>query len=55
MVDPILNIWDAAAVMPIVEEAGGKFTDFQGHAKIDSGNALASNGLFHDELLAILK
>ncbi len=54
MVDPILNIWDAAAVMPIVQEAGGKFTDFAGMPRIDSGNAIASNGPFHDELLALL-
>ena len=54
MVDPILNIWDAAAVMPIVQEAGGTFTDFRGDAKIDSGNSIASNGQFHENLLALL-
>ena len=31
MVDTILNVWDAAAVQPIVEEAGGTFTDWQGN------------------------
>ncbi len=40
MVDPILNIWDAAAVKPIVEEAGGRFVDWEGNPKIDSGNAI---------------
>jgi len=54
MIDPILNIWDAAAVMPIVEEAGGKFTDFDGQSKIDTGNAVASNGRFHDRLLELI-
>ena len=54
MVDPILNIWDAAAVMPIVQEAGGTFTDFLGQPRIDSGNAIASNGQFHDQLLKLL-
>ncbi|QEG23910.1 inositol monophosphatase family protein [Mariniblastus fucicola] len=54
MTDAILNIWDAAAVMPIVEEAGGVFTDFRGERKIDSGNAMASNGPFHDRLLEIV-
>ena len=55
MIDAELNIWDAAAVMPIVQEAGGIFTDFHGDAKIDSGNALASNGPFHEQLLELLK
>jgi len=54
MVDAILNIWDAAAVLPIVQEAGGTFTDFNGDAKIDTGNAIASNGPFHDRLLEIV-
>lgn len=54
MADAELNIWDAAAVMPIVQEAGGTFTDFNGEVKIDSGNAIASNGQFHDRLLEIV-
>jgi len=49
-----MNIWDAAAVMPIVQEAGGIFTDFDGQARIDTGNAIASNGQFHDQLLQLL-
>jgi histidinol-phosphatase len=44
--------WDLAAVQVIVEEAGGRFSDFAGEARIDSGSALTSNGLLHDELLA---
>ena len=46
--------WDLAAVQVIVEEAGGRFSDFAGHARIDSGSAVTSNGLLHDELLAAL-
>jgi histidinol phosphatase-like enzyme (inositol monophosphatase family) len=44
MVDPIMNVWDAAAVQPIIEEAGGTFTDWQGRPTIHSGEGLASNG-----------
>jgi histidinol-phosphatase len=44
--------WDLAAVLVIVEEAGGRFTDFAGVARFDGGSAVASNGLLHDELLA---
>jgi histidinol-phosphatase len=46
--------WDLAAVQVIVEEAGGRFTDFEGVARLDGRSALASNGLLHDELLRSL-
>ena len=54
MIDPILNIWDAAAVQPIIEEAGGRFTDWKGKSNIDAGEAVGSNGLVHDDVLKIL-
>jgi myo-inositol-1(or 4)-monophosphatase len=48
-----LNPWDTAAGVLIVEEAGGRVTDFSGGPfQIDSRETLASNGLVHDELLA---
>jgi histidinol-phosphatase len=49
-----LSEWDLAAVQVIVEEAGGRFSDFSGARRIDSGTAVTSNGLLHDELLAAL-
>jgi histidinol phosphatase-like enzyme (inositol monophosphatase family) len=55
MVDPILNVWDAAAVQPIVEEAGGRFTDWQGTATIQAGEAIGSNSLVIEEVLAITR
>ena len=54
MVDPIMNAWDAAAVETVVVEAGGRFTDWQGRERIDSGEGVATNGLVHDELLGLL-
>jgi histidinol phosphatase-like enzyme (inositol monophosphatase family) len=54
MIDPKLNIWDAAAVMPIVQEAGGTFTDWTGQPRIDTGNAVATNGKLHQSLLQLL-
>jgi histidinol-phosphatase len=47
-----VGVWDLAAVQVIVEEAGGRFTDVRGESRIDSGTAVTSNGLLHDELLA---
>jgi len=46
--------WDLAALQVVVEEAGGRFTDRQGVAGFDRGEAVTSNGLLHDEVLAAL-
>ena len=47
-----LNPWDTAAGILLVEEAGGRVTDFSGgHYRIASDEILASNGRIHDELL----
>lgn len=51
MVDPIMNVWDAAALQPILEEAGGTFTDWQGQPTIHSGNGIATNGRLLAEVL----
>jgi myo-inositol-1(or 4)-monophosphatase len=47
-----LNSWDTAAGVLLVQEAGGKVTNFAaGPFSIDSREVLASNGLLHDELI----
>ena len=47
-----LNPWDTAAGILLVEEAGGRVTDFSGnHVELSSIEVLASNGLIHDELV----
>ncbi len=51
----IVNPWDVAAAQVIVTEAGGRFSDLSGEARYDNGSALSTNGLLHDEALAILK
>jgi histidinol-phosphatase len=52
--DPVVAILDVAALRVIVEEAGGKFTDFSGAARLDGGSAISSNGLVHEEVLGFL-
>jgi histidinol-phosphatase len=52
--DPQVKVWDLAAPKIIVEEAGGRFTDFGGVVRADGGSGLATNGLLHDEVLSIL-
>ena len=55
MVDPVVAVWDLAPLLPILEEAGGTFTDWQGRRTIHSGQAMATNGLVLDEVLAIVQ
>jgi histidinol-phosphatase len=53
-VEAAANLWDLAAPKLIVEEAGGRLTDLDGLPRADGGNAIASNGLLHAEVLAAL-
>ena len=54
-VEPEVQPWDLAPLKVIVEEAGGRFTDLRGDARIDGGSAVSSNGLLHDDVLAALR
>ena len=55
MVEPELSLWDMAALYPIVTEAGGTFTDLTGKPGVWGGNALATNGRLHEDLLSRLR
>ena len=50
-----VSVWDLAAVQVIVEEAGGRFTDFAGAERIDGGSAISSNGHLHAALLEAVR
>ncbi|MEO6702448.1 MAG: inositol monophosphatase family protein, partial [Jatrophihabitantaceae bacterium] len=52
--EPELSLWDMAALAPIVTEAGGRFTGLDGIDGVQQGNAVASNGLLHQDLLAAI-
>jgi histidinol-phosphatase len=52
--EPDLELHDMAALSPIVTEAGGRFTSLDGVPGPFGGNALATNGHLHDEVLAML-
>jgi histidinol-phosphatase len=54
MLDPILHEWDASALLPILEEAGGRFTDWRGLRITNGGNAVSTNFLLHDAILGLL-
>lgn len=55
MIDPEASVWDLAAVKPIVEEAGGRFTDLGGQVTVRGGDGVASNGLVHDAVLELVE
>ncbi len=44
MVDPMMHVWDCAALQPVIEEAGGTFTDWNGTPTIHATNSIATNG-----------
>ncbi|HUJ75144.1 MAG TPA: inositol monophosphatase family protein [bacterium] len=54
MIDPILKIWDVAALKPCVEGAGGRLTDMHGQEGAIGESAVSSNGLLHEGVLATL-
>lgn len=50
-----LKPWDLAPCKILVEEAGGIFTDLEGHPTIYTGSALATNGHLHEAALGLLR
>ncbi len=55
MLDPKINPWDCAAVMPILEEAGGHFTTWQGEKTIYGQDGLGTNGALFSQVAEVLK
>lgn len=55
MLDPVMNVWDCAALLPILQEAGGTFTDWDGNPTIHGPNAISTNGLLYDEIMALVR
>lgn len=47
--------YDLAALVPIVREAGGRFTSFEGDDRFDAGSSLATNGRLHQAFLDLLR
>jgi histidinol phosphatase-like enzyme (inositol monophosphatase family) len=55
MVDPVMNLWDAAALQPIIEGAGGHFSDWQGRPTVHTGNSVATNSKLAGLVLSITR
>ncbi len=55
MVDPAMFLWDAAPLPPIMQEAGGTFTDWKGNVTIAAGEGIGTNGFLLDEVLRLVR
>ena len=55
MIEVDAKTWDLAAPLVLIEEAGGRLTDFSGARRIDRLQMVASNGILHEEVLARLR
>ncbi len=55
IVDPLMSPWDAGALVPILEEAGGHFLDWNGDVTIHGGNGVSVNAALKDAVLERLK
>jgi histidinol phosphatase-like enzyme (inositol monophosphatase family) len=55
MLDPSLAHWDVAAIVPVVEGAGGRVTAWDGGDPLAQLSLIASAGPLHDEVLALLR
>lgn len=53
MIDPVLSIWDAAALLPVIKEAGGSFTDVYGNETIETGNAISTNKTLAKQIIPL--
>ncbi|MFQ5733680.1 MAG: inositol monophosphatase family protein [Planctomycetaceae bacterium] len=53
--DPLMNAWDAAALVPILREAGGSLTAWNGEETIYGGDGVSVNAALKDAVLAVLR
>ncbi len=55
MMDPQMSAWDSAALQPVIEEAGGVFTDWDGQSTAFGGSAVATNAVLAEEIRGVLR
>jgi histidinol-phosphatase len=55
MFDPTLSYWDVAAIVPVIEGAGGRVSSWHGENPLERLSLIASNGALHDEVLRCLR
>ena len=54
MIDPIMNLWDLMALIPVVRGAGGTISDYHGNDPVKGTSIIATSGDIHEEVVRIL-
>jgi fructose-1,6-bisphosphatase/inositol monophosphatase family enzyme len=54
MLDPQMSTWDCGALLPVLREAGGTFTDWKGTSTVYGGDAIATNQHVYEELMQLV-
>lgn len=54
MIDPIMNVWDLMALIPIINGAGGLITDYQGNNPVKGNSIIAASPKIHNQVIKIL-
>lgn len=54
MIEHGVHAWDVAAILPIIEEAGGRYSDWKGCRTIHSPDVLVTNGILHEQCLELI-
>ena len=54
MLDPVLSPWDLMALVPVIEGAGGRITDWHGGDPVGADSIVATNGVLHDAVIEAL-
>jgi histidinol-phosphatase len=55
MLDPQMSVWDCGALLPVLREAGGTFTDWQGNSTVYGGEAIGTNGVVYAEVMRLIE
>lgn len=54
MIDPVMNVWDSMALIPVIKGAGGIITDYKGNNPVNSDSIIASTPIIHNEIIKSL-
>jgi histidinol phosphatase-like enzyme (inositol monophosphatase family) len=54
MLDPVMKVWDCAALLPILQESGGTFTDWDGNPTVRGDSAVSTNGALFEPLMELM-
>ena len=54
MIDPICNPWDVAPCLPVINEAGGVFTDWKSNSTVRGGDGVGTNDMLHHQVIEML-